>query len=78
LAGRKSSWIGSHGRAGAEILRDGDLDSPKFKRNLRVNAGMSKVYSLICESFIIYDSRVVAALGWLVMKYCSDRKLTSS
>lgn len=61
----------------AEVLRHGDLDSPKFFSDLRFNAGMTKVYSLICESFIIYDSRVAAAMGWLVMKYCCDRKLTS-
>lgn len=31
---------------------------------------MTKVYSLICESLVIYDSRVAAALGWIVVKYC--------
>lgn len=38
--------------------------------NLRFNAGMTKVYSLLCKDFIIYDSRVAAGLGWLVVKYC--------
>ena len=61
----------------AEVLRYGDLDSPRFFSDLRFNAGMTKVYSLICKNFIIYDSRVSAAMGWLVMKYCCDRKLTS-
>ena len=37
--------------------------------DLRFNAGMTKVYSLIADEFIIYDSRVAAALGWLVKKY---------
>lgn len=61
----------------AQVLRQGDLDSPEFNIDLRFNAGMTKVYSLICDNFIIYDSRVAAALGWLVMKHCSERKLTS-
>ncbi|HGM5583866.1 TPA: hypothetical protein ACKP2Y_000150 [Pseudomonas putida] len=61
----------------AEVLRQGNLDSPEFNTDLRFNAGMTKVYSLICDNFIIYDSRVAAALGWLVMKFCRDRKLTA-
>jgi len=61
----------------AQVLRQGNLDSPQFLGDLRFNAGMTKVYSLMCENFIIYDSRVAAALGWLVMKYCSERKLTA-
>ena len=41
--------------------------------NLRFNSGMTKVYSLICEDFIIYDSRVAAALGWAVTKFCQEK-----
>jgi hypothetical protein len=44
-------------------------------RELRFNAGMTKVYSLLVNDFIIYDSRVAAALGWIVVKYCKDRSL---
>ncbi|MCU0071259.1 hypothetical protein N8H71_06645 [Pseudomonas koreensis] len=44
---------------------------------LRFNAGMTKVYSLLVNDFIIYDSRVAAALGWIVVKYCQDRKLSA-
>lgn len=43
---------------------------------LRFNAGMTKVYSLLVKNFIIYDSRVAAALGWIVVKYCNDRELS--
>lgn len=35
----------------------------------RFNAGMTKVYSLLCENFIIYDSRVAAALAWCVAQW---------
>lgn len=43
-------------------------------KNLRFNAGMTKVYSLICDKFIIYDSRVAAALGSAVAKFCLATK----
>lgn len=43
---------------------------------LRFNAGMTKVYSLLCDSLIIYDSRVAAALGWTVTKYCQDKGMS--
>ncbi|MGY4490408.1 hypothetical protein [Pseudomonas sp. TE3610] len=45
--------------------------------SLRFNAGMTKVYSLICRDAIIYDSRVAAALGWVVVKYCTLHGLSS-
>lgn len=44
---------------------------------LRFNAGLTKVYSLLLKDFIIYDSRVGAALGWLVVQYCQDVKLAA-
>ena len=61
----------------AQVLKVGDLDSPQFQKNLRFNAGMTKVYSLICQDFIIYDSRVAAALGMLVIIYCEEKGLRS-
>ncbi|HDS1683129.1 TPA: hypothetical protein QEM39_004741 [Pseudomonas putida] len=84
VSARNNQWL-EENRVGlavmieqvAQVLRQGNLDSPKFCSDLRFNAGMTKVYSLICENFIIYDSRVAAALGWLVMRYCSERKLTA-
>lgn len=36
---------------------------------LRFNSGMTKVYSLLIADFIIYDSRVAAALAWLVKQW---------
>ncbi|MDD2659858.1 MAG: hypothetical protein PHY54_09305 [Methylococcales bacterium] len=41
----------------------------------RFNSGMTKIYSLLVDDFIIYDSRVAAALGWVVVKFCRDRSL---
>jgi hypothetical protein len=45
--------------------------------NLRFNAGMTKIYSLICEGLIIYDSRVAATLGWTVTKFCQSLNVVS-
>lgn len=41
-------------------------------KNLRSNAGFTKVYSLALDDFIIYDSRVAAALTWLVSSWAED------
>ncbi len=38
----------------------------------RFNAGMSKVYSLLVDKLIIYDSRVAATLAWLVAMWCQE------
>lgn len=52
-------------------LNSASLINPILQRTgLRFNAGMTKVYSLLADSLIIYDSRVAAALGWIVVKYC--------
>jgi hypothetical protein len=61
----------------AAAFASGNLADPiLLNANLRFNAGMTKVYSLLVQDFIIYDSRVAAALGWIVVKYCQDMKLT--
>ncbi len=36
---------------------------------ITMNAGFTKIYSLLCEKFIIYDGRVGAALGLLVRRF---------
>lgn len=62
----------------ATVLSEGDWQHPIIQSdNLRFNAGMTKVYSLLVNDFIIYDSRVAAALGWLVVHYCQDKGLSS-
>ena len=37
--------------------------------NLRSNSGLTKIYALGCDNFVIYDSRVAAALSWLISKW---------
>lgn len=42
---------------------------------LRSNAGFTKIYSLAFDNFIIYDSRVAAALGLLILRYWALRSM---
>lgn len=53
-----------------EVLSSGDVAA--FPETIRFNAGFTKLYALICDDLIIYDSRVAAALGWLVVKFCQE------
>lgn len=41
----------------------------------RMNSGFTKIYALKYPNFIIYDSRVAAALGLLVRRYCEQFRL---
>jgi hypothetical protein len=50
---------------------DGKID------DLFINSGFSKVYSLLIDDFVIYDSRVGAALGLLVRHFCEENNLTA-
>jgi len=78
------SWLNKkidNGSSTLEILNDADklfsadpFDGSPFDGNAhRSNAGFTKVYALRFEEFIIYDSRVAAALGLLVAQYCEQR-----
>jgi hypothetical protein len=44
-------------------------------RKLEMDSGTTKVYSLVCENFIIYDSRVGAALGLLVRRWSEEKNV---
>jgi len=62
----------------SNILR-GNNDDLNILRPVitRFNAGMTKIYSLLLEDFIIYDSRVAAALAWLVVCWCRENRLAA-
>ncbi|MGO4478237.1 hypothetical protein AB4Z32_18485 [Massilia sp. 2TAF26] len=47
-------------------------DAADFCPGLRFNAGMTKVYSLLVDYFVIYDSRVAAALAWFVAAWATE------
>ncbi|CAM3749535.1 hypothetical protein CCOS865_01238 [Pseudomonas reidholzensis] len=59
-------------------LLAGDENAPVLRsKNLRFNSGMTKVYALLCPGICIYDSRVAAGLGALVVEYCKAHRLTA-
>lgn len=56
-----------------DAIHSADTDHPLFSQSeLRFTSGMSKVYSLVCDDFAIYDSRVAAALCRAVVLFCID------
>lgn len=53
-----------------EVLRRVESDDIGCKLgDLRSNAGTTKVHSLVLPDWVIYDSRVAAALSWLVYRW---------
>lgn len=78
-----ASWLKANKEGLASLLEavqvamdSGDELAPVLRsKHLRFNSGMTKVYSLLCKNFVIYDSRVAAALGWMVVKYCQSQGL---
>lgn len=73
-------WLEAHKEGLASMLctvRDSfnQQNLNAIPKDLRFNAGMTKVYSLICDELIIYDSRVAAALGWIVNEFCLEKGL---
>jgi hypothetical protein len=73
---KNSSNLVSIYREGMRMLKPGIADD-KGPFPERFNSGMTKVYSLLLNDFIIYDGRVGAALGCLVVRYCQDSGLTA-
>lgn len=52
-------------------------DDSRLSNVWNMNAGFSKVYSLLSDGMIMYDSRVGAALGYLVRKCAIHNKWSS-
>lgn len=83
VTAHNADWLKANKVGLGRMLQDvqtaigaGDDQAPVLRsKNLRFNSGMTKVYSLLCKDFIIYDSRVAAGLGWLVVKYCQAHGL---
>lgn len=85
VSARNAKWLSEHrvglGRMVQEVaaaISLGEPDSATLtSKALRFNSGMTKVYALLCPDFVIYDSRVAAALGLLVVRYCQEHKLST-
>ena len=83
VRGGNVNWLTKNEKGLADLLLStqdalDQADTKEAERlgsNIRFNAGMTKIYSLICKNFVIYDSRVAATLGWGVVKYCEQNSL---
>jgi len=42
---------------------------------VRMNAGFTKIHALMLDDFVIYDSRVGAALGLLVRNFLTEKDI---
>ena len=65
------STIDSYLASSISVLTQDDDEAPLQMKNLRSNAGTSKIYSLLLPNYIIYDSRVAASLAWLVAHWAN-------
>jgi len=73
---RLHGGLGDYLTRTVKILNDAENDDiGETISNLRSNAGLTKIYSLCCNNFVIYDSRVAASLSWLISKYFQSTKL---
>ena len=59
------------------MFNDPNLDSGDNFDNIHMNAGYTKIYSLLLDNFIIYDGRVGAALGLLVRFFLEENHYDS-
>lgn len=64
--------LATYMRNALEALKGDDDISHLNMKNLRSNAGTTKVHSLTLPNFVIYDSRVAAALAWLVRRWAIE------
>lgn len=68
-----TSGLTVHVTTAKNALGSGSDDKVALRKSVtRFNAGMTKVYSLLVDDFVIYDSRVAAALSWFVAKWCHE------
>jgi len=84
VTARNAQWLKENKAGLGRMVQDvkaalinKDPDAPILRaKTLRFNSGMTKIYSLVCPDFVIYDSRVAAGLGMLVVQYCKAKGLT--
>ena len=63
-------------RRAAERLDPTTADTDRL-RGIPMNSGWTKVYALMLDELPMYDGRVGAALGYLVRKYCEEKRRTA-
>ena len=81
-ADRNMVWFDAQGESLPSLLRQAkdalESENPdvsifsRRKTPVRMNAGYTKVFSLLCDGIVIYDGRVGAALCWLVRRFLKE------
>jgi hypothetical protein len=64
-------------KSALSVFNDPRLDTNDNFDNIHMNAGYTKIYSLLLDNFIIYDGRVGAALGLLVRFFLEENHYDS-
>ncbi|MCS3731365.1 hypothetical protein [Bradyrhizobium betae] len=66
----RKAALGQYWSRVLDVLHQAEDDDVGSKlEDLRSNAGTTKVHSLVLPEWVIYDSRVAAALAWLVHRW---------
>jgi len=52
------------------------IDTNDDFSGINMNSGFTKIYSLLINNFVIYDSRVGAALGLLIKTFLTEKNIT--
>ena len=76
LAAQGSGLLATLQAVEAQVRSGGDVYAGALP--LYFTAGTTKVYSLLLDDFIIYDSRVASALAWLTLRWWTTRSGSSA
>jgi len=84
LEGRNESYINNNSNIIDELnyirkLYDPDIFNTNKKSilEIKISSGFSKIYSILFDNFIIYDSRVSAALCYFIRLFCEYKNIIS-
>lgn len=64
-------------RDSIERLNPETVDTKDDFSGIFMNSGFTKIYSLLIDNFVIYDSRVGAALGLLIKLFLTEKNIVS-
>lgn len=71
LDGQRNNFAAYLTRALSALGQNNDAITAAMA-DLRSNAGTTKIHSLLLPNFVIYDSRVAAALAWLAFQWANS------
>lgn len=75
IARHQAGQLISFFRRATQTLASHLADDEAIPADVEMNSGFTKLYALLLPDFVIYDSRVGAALGLLVRRFCEEQQL---